>query len=564
MKKIITPSVLLFIFHFLNEGFAQPSSSLNATRIAETYYNSIVKILLYDSIAEKRQPNSGYVGRGSGFFVTEDGIIFTNRHLVEYCVFGYMDYTYNNANTFEQFREFSVYSEDKVYAPTTFKIHRTGHATPIIQVYTGKGEEDYKLYYAKVIAMDAGAFDGAVLKIVSEINGNPITEKFHPVPLGNSDSTKQGEDICIYGFPAQFDAGLALTLKDMSTLTFGKHSGFDFVFNKDYGYIKTDASINSGNSGGPMFGSNNKVIGISTATGNKTNIGLAGGINGMYTIAKSDPSLLRALKKVGLRPPPPKAEAGSAIVTGAKRPIMGQKKIKRLSANKLSERKFQNGTFYVKGLYSFSTGNNFSINSSSNFPVSNPDEFVSVSETESGIESGYVFPVWRAASHFKMSLDYTFIGATYYQSIFDKIKISDTIDIVSREYPQKEQAYFYMKFGPSISGLLFGKVAIEAYYKAAPTFCFFADGIITFYADSAREKYAEFSTESKLALFHSIGATIRYKVFTVGMEYSVGKIKSFDMFYNPPDSNVNQIGTGSLNRKTLFITLGLSFAGKAK
>lgn len=560
----------LFIIFFLianfklqtSNCFAQQSSLLDATYIADNYYNGIVKILLYDSIAEKTQPGSGYIGRGSGFIVTEDGLIFTNRHVVEYCVFGYMDYIHNDAATYEELRTVSIYSENKIYEPATKKVNRTGYTAPIVQIYSGRGENDYKLYYAKVIAMDVGAFDGAILKIVSEANGNPVTEKFHPVPVGNSDSTRQGEDLCIYGFPAQFDAGLSLTLQDMSTLTFGKHSGFDYVFNKDYGYIKTDASINNGNSGGPVFNSDNKVIGIATATGNKTNIGLVGGINGMYTIAKSDEKLLSELKKTGLKPSPAKATAGSAIVTGAKRPIMGQKKLKSLASDKFNERKFQNGTFYIKTLYSPSAGNYFSINSSSNFPVSNPDEFVSVSETEGGIEFGYVFPVWRATSHFKMSFDYTFIGATYYQSVFDKIKISDTIDIISGSYPKKDHAYFYMKFAPVVSGLIFKRVVLDAYYKAAPTFCLFADGFMQFYTDSAKEKFAEFSAEPKLALFHSIGFNLRYKVFTIGMEYCTGKIKSFDVFYNPPDSNTNELGTGALNRETLFITLGVGFGGK--
>lgn len=565
MKKIVVSSVLLFISYFLNEGFAQQSSSLDATHIADTYSNSIVKILLYDSIAEKNQPGSGYIGRGSGFIVTEDGLIFTNRHVVEYCVFGYMDYIYNDATTYEELRVVSVYSSDKINDRTTKKVIRAGHTAPIIQIYSGKGEDDYKLYYAKVIAMDAGAFDGAILKIVSEANGTPITEKFHPVPIGNSDFTKQGEDLCLYGFPAQFDAGLPLTLQDMSTLTFGKHSGFDFVFNKDYGYIKTDASINTGNSGGPVFNKENKVIGIATATGNKTNIGLIGGINGMYTIAKSDANLLSALKKVGLNPPPSKAEAGSAIVTGAKRPIMQQKKLKRITAGKLNERKFQNGLFYINILFSPSPINDFYVDESGLPGIMNPG-IVSTSSSEGGLELGYIFPVWRAASHFQTSIDYTFFGASAYEVVFDKIQLPDTIDLISSYFPLSTNVYFFMKLGPVFSGLLFKRVTLDAYYKAVPTFCLLhTDKNALEYTietpNGNKDASLKFGTD--IMFCHAFGATIRYKILSLGVEYNFGS-RNIETFYYSPGVSNPQIGFASLNRQTLFFKLGVGFGGKVE
>ncbi len=85
--------MLLTLFH--SHMSAQQNSAMDATLIASNYYNSIVKILLIDSIAEEQKPGSGYLGRGSGFIVTEEGVIFTNRHVIDFCS-GIVKYSYYN------------------------------------------------------------------------------------------------------------------------------------------------------------------------------------------------------------------------------------------------------------------------------------------------------------------------------------------------------------------------------------------------------------------------------------------------------------------------------------
>ena len=317
MKKFFLSLISLV---FVVSVFAQQTTKgLDAKYIAANYYKGIVKILLYDSTAAKNGVHSGYVGRGSGFLVTDDGIVFTNRHVVELCVNGYIDYDYNEGST--SWRTTAAYSDEKIKDASVTNIHYTGYTTPIVQVYYGQGESEYKLYVAQVLTIGVGSFDGAMLKIVSDINGNPVTTKFSPLPLGNSDGAVQGEDLCVFGYPAQYDGGFDLMLKDMSTLTFGKLSGYDYVFNKDYGYIKTDASINSGNSGGPVFNESNKVIGIATATSSKTNIGLVGGINGMYYVAAPKSNVLQQLITKGLTLP---KNAGSInTILGERKEIKG-------------------------------------------------------------------------------------------------------------------------------------------------------------------------------------------------------------------------------------------------
>ena len=119
-----------------------------------------------------------------------------------------------------------------------------------------KGAEDIlvrvdggKEYIAKVLGADPLS-DVAVLKIESN-------EKFIPVKFGNSDKARIGDWVIAIGNPL----GLSGTVT----------SGIISARNRDIGmnryedFIQTDASINVGNSGGPLFDMNGDVIGINTA-----------------------------------------------------------------------------------------------------------------------------------------------------------------------------------------------------------------------------------------------------------------------------------------------------------
>ena len=106
-----------------------------------------------------------------------------------------------------------------------------------------------KEYKAKVIGSDPYA-DIAVLKIESK-------DIFKPVNFGDSDKARVGDWVVAIGNP--FGLGGTVT------------SGIISARNRSIGlsryedYIQTDASINSGNSGGPLFDMNGNVIGINTA-----------------------------------------------------------------------------------------------------------------------------------------------------------------------------------------------------------------------------------------------------------------------------------------------------------
>ena len=140
-------------------------------------------------------------GLGSGFIIDKTGIVVTNNHVIQ------------------------------------------GAEDIIVSV---NGSTEYK---AKVIGKDP-YMDLAVLQIDSK-------EKFIPVSFGDSDKARVGDWVIAIGNPFGFGG----------TVT----SGIISSRNRDIGltryddFIQTDASINQGNSGGPLFNLDGKVIGINTA-----------------------------------------------------------------------------------------------------------------------------------------------------------------------------------------------------------------------------------------------------------------------------------------------------------
>jgi len=108
------------------------------------------------------------------------------------------------------------------------------------------GDKDYK---AKVIGADPYA-DIAVLKIDSK-------DVFKPVKFGDSDKARVGDWAVAIGNP--FGLGGTVTAGIISA------RNRDINLTRYDDFIQTDASINQGNSGGPLFNLNGDVVGINTA-----------------------------------------------------------------------------------------------------------------------------------------------------------------------------------------------------------------------------------------------------------------------------------------------------------
>ena len=155
-----------------------------------------------DSVVLIYANTSGGRSTGSGFVLTEDGYVVTNYHVVE----GGTTYT----------------------------------------VVTSDGDE-----YAATLTGGDETNDVAVLKV----DGVAL----NPVELGSSDDLIVGDQVVAIGNPLG-----ELT----STLTVGYISGKNRDVSTDgtsINMLQTDASINSGNSGGPLFNMKGQVIGITTA-----------------------------------------------------------------------------------------------------------------------------------------------------------------------------------------------------------------------------------------------------------------------------------------------------------
>ncbi len=164
------------------------------------------------------------VGGGSGFFITDDGLIMTNKHVVE-----------------DLKAEYTVLTNDG------------------------------KKYPAKILARDP-IRDVAIIKIEGQ--------NFPTLSLGDSDSLQIGQTVIAIGnslgeFSNSVSRGIVSGLKR----TVNAGSGFGDT-ERLTDIVQTDAAINPGNSGGPLLDIQGNVIGINVAVAQGAeNIGFALPVN---------------------------------------------------------------------------------------------------------------------------------------------------------------------------------------------------------------------------------------------------------------------------------------------
>ena len=169
----------------------------------------------------------GQSAQGSGFVVSPEGVILTNSHVI------------TNAGS-------------------------GGPTTPAGRVYVEFSDHDRVL--ATVVGWDV--FDD-----VGVIRVDPKAHPLAPVPLGDSSQVRVGEPVAAIGSP--FGNENSLTVGVVSAIGRSISSLTSAYRLSDA--IQTDAPINHGNSGGPLFDARGRVIGINAQIRTESN-GAADGV----------------------------------------------------------------------------------------------------------------------------------------------------------------------------------------------------------------------------------------------------------------------------------------------
>ncbi len=161
------------------------------------------------------------IGSGSGFIISKDGLVVTNRHVVA-----------------DEAAEYTV--------------------------VTNKGEK----HTAKVLGRDP-VNDLAILKIDGD--------NFPTLNLGDSSQLKPGQSVIAIGNAlGQFSNTVSTGVISGLSRSIDAFGGSNVGSERLIGLIQTDASINPGNSGGPLLDMYGNVIGINVAVAqNAQNIGFA-------------------------------------------------------------------------------------------------------------------------------------------------------------------------------------------------------------------------------------------------------------------------------------------------
>jgi len=200
----------------------ESSAIIDATKKVS---DAVVSISTTNNITDFFGQTYQQKGGGTGFIITSDGIIATNKHVVS--------------------------EENADYAIIT---------------------ADGKSYKPKILAKDISS-DLAVLKI--EANGLPV------VDLGDSSKLEVGQWVVAIGNAlGEFDNTVTVGVISAKERQIKASSSPSGATEQLTGLLQTDAAINPGNSGGPLVNMAGQVIGVNTAiVGNAQNIGFAIPIN---------------------------------------------------------------------------------------------------------------------------------------------------------------------------------------------------------------------------------------------------------------------------------------------
>ncbi len=199
--------------------------------------NGTVQILMTATIGGQEQA----YGWGSGTILSANGLILTNAHVAMPSAAG-----------------LGVFDADPTPAVDPEDL--------VIAIIVSEDQPAVPMYRATVLSAD-GYLDAAVIQIDRDLDGQPLSAaglSLPTVPIGASDALHAGDALTVVGFP-----GIGGNTISLSS---GRVSGFlgdDRIGPR--AWIKTDAVISSGNSGGLAANEAGELIGIPTRA--RTDVG---------------------------------------------------------------------------------------------------------------------------------------------------------------------------------------------------------------------------------------------------------------------------------------------------
>ncbi len=210
VAEVATPAVTTTIAPTTTVETTPPTTA--PPSVADLAESSVQILLLDDS----GQP----LCSGSGTIVDADGTILTNAHVV----------------ASDSFCPFSTIG---------------------IAVTTDSGRPPELRYEADLLVVDA-ELDLAVVRVARNNDGSPVNGlSFPSIPIGDSDLVQIGDSLRILGYPSI--GGDTITFTNGSVSGFTAQSGVS-----ERSWIKTDATISGGNSGGTAVDDAGFLVGVPT------------------------------------------------------------------------------------------------------------------------------------------------------------------------------------------------------------------------------------------------------------------------------------------------------------
>ena len=179
----------------------------------DTIARSVVQLIAVDA-------DGNGLWAGSGTIISADGLILTNAHVVA------------NSTT-------------------------NGYEAIVVAITDSADSAPTATYRADVVAFDPG-LDLAVVKVSTDLDGNAVAVSDLPfLPIGDSDAVGLGDHLRIFGYPSI--GGDTIPFTEGSVSGFTSEAGI-----ADRAWVKTDATIAGGNSGGTAVNDAGELVAVPT------------------------------------------------------------------------------------------------------------------------------------------------------------------------------------------------------------------------------------------------------------------------------------------------------------